>query len=75
MGRKKKEQESIEVIEQEPATASNVSKPQEPIYLRETLFGMDEIRKYGLNQYFLRAILKGKYYSLREAEELIRKAL
>lgn len=46
-----------------------------PIFARETLLGMDEIRRYGLNLYFLRAILKEKFYTLAEAHEAIRKAL
>ncbi len=47
----------------------------EPIFARETLFGMDEIRRYGLNLYFLRSILKEKFYTLSDAHEAIRKAL
>ena len=32
---------------------------------------MDEIKKYGLNQYFLRAILTENYYTLDTAHKLI----
>lgn len=45
------------------------------MFLRETLMGMEEIRKYRLNESFLRAILKEKFYTLEDAEEAIRKAL
>lgn len=41
------------------------------IYLRDTLIQMDEFKKYGLNQYFLRAILKENYYTLKQARKLV----
>lgn len=47
-----------------------VPKP-EPVYLRDTIIQMQEIKKYGLNQYFLRAILKDNYYTLDKAHKLI----
>ena len=46
-----------------------------PIYLRETLMEMEEIRKYRLNAYFLRAILKERFYTLEDAEQAIQKAI
>lgn len=76
MSRKKKEVESVEsvtdIVEQ-PVKEQSAS--QEPIFLRETIFSLDEIKKYNLNQYFLRAILKDKYYTLSEAHRLIKAAL
>ena len=41
------------------------------IYLRDTLIQMDEFKKYGLNEYFLRAILKENYYTLKQARKLV----
>lgn len=41
------------------------------VYLRDTLIQMDEFKKYGLNQYFLRAILKENYYTLDKAHKLV----
>lgn len=41
------------------------------ICLRDTLIEMDEFKKYGLNQYFLRAILTENYYTLDQAHKLI----
>lgn len=71
-------QEAVQEAEhcEEPIEQPVVEQPVvEPIYLRETLFAMDEIKQFGLNQYFLRAILKDKYYTLKQAKELINKAL
>lgn len=62
---KKKETKQIDVVEEQP------QKPSEPIYLRDTLIQMDEFKKYGLNQYFLRAILKENYYTLDKAHKLV----
>lgn len=36
---------------------------------------MEEIRKYRLNDYFLRAILKDKFYTLENAEKAIQEAI
>lgn len=47
-----------------------VPKPK-PVYLRDTIIQMDEFKKYGLNQYFLRAILTENYYTLDKAHKLI----
>lgn len=45
------------------------------VYLRETLIQMDEFKKYGLNEYFLRAILKENYYTLDKAHNLVQNFL
>lgn len=64
------------VIEQQEKPEELETKPiNEPIYLRETLMEMDEIKSYGLNKYFLRAILKDKYYTLEGAKALIQSKL
>lgn len=41
------------------------------ICLRDRIIQMDEFKKYGLNQYFLRAILTENYYTLDQAHKLI----
>jgi hypothetical protein len=58
--------------------ASEQTEPKQPepekknnIYLRDTIIQMDEFKKYGLNQYFLRAILTENYYTLDKAHKLI----
>lgn len=58
--------EIVEMIAHDEAKANS-----EPIYLRDTLLKMDEFKKYGLNQYFLRAILTENYYTLDKAHKLI----
>lgn len=58
--------EIVEMIARDEAKAKS-----EPIYLRDTLLNMDEFKKYGLNQYFLRAILTENYYTLDKAHKLI----
>lgn len=82
MARKKQVEPVIEQPEQieqpvveQPVVELETKPVDEPIYLRETLMEMDEIKHYGLNKYFLRAILKDKYYTLSMAKELIEKAL
>lgn len=87
MARKKKGEPVIEqpeqieqpVVEQQvveqPVVELETKPVDEPIYLRETLMEMDEIKHYELNKYFLRAILKDKYYTLSMAKELVEKAL
>lgn len=52
------------------------TEPVEPekknnICLRDRIIQMDEFKKYGLNQYFLRAILTENYYTLDQAHKLI----
>lgn len=70
MARKKKEEAAP--IEQNEQPIELETKPvDEPIYLRETLMEMDEIKQFGLNKYFLRAILKNKFYTLEQAKSLI----
>ena len=70
MARKKKEEAAP--IEQNEQPVELETKPiDEPIYLRETLMEMDEIKQFGLNKYFLRAILKDKFYTLEQATSLI----
>lgn len=70
MARKKKEEAAP--IEQNEQPIELETKPvDEPIYLRETLMDMDEIKQFGLNKYFLRAILKNKFYTLEQAKSLI----
>lgn len=64
-----------DVQEQRVDSEIPAQEKSEPVYLRETLFWLDEIKQFGLNQYFLRAILPDKYYTLKQAKELIRKAL
>lgn len=51
--------------------ANDEQKHDEAVYLRDTLIQMDEFKKYGLNQYFLRAILKENYYTLDKAHKLV----
>lgn len=71
--------EIVEMIAQDEQKASETKqKPQvkiapkpKPIYLRDTIIQMDEFKKYGLNQYFLRAILTENYYTLDKAHKLI----
>lgn len=71
--------EIVEMIAQDERKAAGTKpKPQvkiapkpKPIYLRDTIIQMDEIKKYGLNQYFLRAILTENYYTLGKAHKLI----
>jgi hypothetical protein len=66
------------IVQDEQKAAETKPKPQvkiapkpKPIYLRDTIIQMDEIKKYGLNQYFLRAILTENYYTLDKAHKLI----
>ena len=69
----------VEMIARDEQKASETKqKPQvkiapkpKPIYLRDTIIQMDEFKKYGLNQYFLRAILTENYYTLDKAHKLI----
>ena len=68
-------QEAVQEVNPCEEPVQEVRPEPEPIYLSETLFAMDEIKQFGLNQYFLRAILKDKYYTLKQAKELINKAL
>lgn len=82
MARKKKEEPVIEQPEQieqpvveQPVVELETKPVDEPIYLRETLMEMDEIKHYGLNKYFLRAILKDKYYTLSMAISLLDEAI
>lgn len=77
MVKKKKEE-----VKQEPQIKESPCLPQdaqsaepEKIYLVDTLMTMDEIKGYGLNQYFLRAILKNKFYTLNSAKRLIEEAM
>ena len=84
---KKKKTEQVEQVKQaeamiahdepckEPVLAQEEGKTAEPVYLRETLFALPEIKSFGLNQFFLRAILKEKYYTLSEAQRIIRSVL
>lgn len=60
----------------EMAVEQEEQKQPEPekknnICLRDTLVEMDEFKKYGLNQYFLRAIMTENYYTLDQAHKLI----
>lgn len=82
MARKKKEEPVIEQPEQieqpvveQPVVELETKPVDEPIYLRETLMEMEEIKSYGLNKYFLRAILKDKYYTLSMAISLLDEAI
>lgn len=75
---KRKEQENRSVIEEqehvvieEKPVEHPVKESREPIYLVETLIKLEEIEKYGLNQYFIRAILPNKTYTLSEAKSRI----
>ena len=58
--------EIAEMIAHDEAKAKH-----ESIYLRDTIIQMEEFKKYGLNQYFLRAILTENYYTLDKAHKLI----
>lgn len=64
MTKKKKESTIVEAIVEN-------KKESEPIYLVETLIKLEEIEKYGLNQYFIHAILPNKTYTLSEAKARI----
>lgn len=57
--------------ETKPKPQVKIAPKPKPIYLRDTIIQMDEIKKYGLNQYFLRAILTENYYTLDKAHKLI----
>lgn len=61
---KKKEAMKVEAVEEQPIE-------QEPIYLVETLLKLEEIGRYGLNKYFIHAILPNNTYTLSEAKSLI----
>lgn len=91
MSKKKQIKQENEVLEQTSADNQNPEvkqecEPEEPkkepdrkeeesIYLRDTLLGMKEIQQFGLNRYFLYAILKDKFYTLAEAKRLIKEAM
>lgn len=79
MARKKKEEYRQDAVELNSVHGDgNIvmnDQKSESVFLRETLFALDEIKEYGLNQYFLRAILKNKYYTLSDAHRLIRESL
>lgn len=64
MTKKKKESTIVEAIVEN-------EKESEPIYLVETLVKLEEIERYGLNQYFIHAILPDKFYTLSEAKSRI----
>lgn len=66
-----KKSNKADAIENQVEEAKPVQEQPESIYLVETLTKLDEIQKYGLNKYFLHAILPDKYYTLRQAEALI----
>ena len=57
--------------ETKPKPQVKIAPKPKPIYLRDTIIQMDEFKKYGLNQYFLRAILTENYYTLDKAHKLI----
>ena len=59
--------EIVEMIAHDEQKAAETKQ----IYLRDTLLKMDEFKKYGLNQYFLRTILTENYYTLDKAHKLI----
>lgn len=65
----KKKQSTIE--EQTDIIVEEKPKDPEPIYLVETLIKLEEIERYGLNQYFIHAILPDKFYTLSEAKSRI----
>lgn len=55
----------------EMAVEQTEPKRHNHICLRDTIIEMDEFKKYGLNQYFLRAILTENYYTLDQAHKSI----
>lgn len=57
--------------ETKPKPQVKIAPKPKPIYLRDTIIQMNEFKKYGLNQYFLRAILTENYYTLDKAHRLI----
>lgn len=74
---RKKDTPKDSVVEQpvkESVVEQHIEKKEEPIYLTDTLLGMEEIKRYGLNRYFLRAILTEKFYTLEQAKSLLDKA-
>lgn len=77
MSKKKKIQQLEDVVtndepREKPVEVIKESQKTESVYLRETLFTLPEIKAYGLNLFFLRAILKDKCYTLSDAHRLIR---
>lgn len=62
----------VEMIAEDNANSDTKTELlQAPVYLRDIIIQMPEIQKYGLNQYFLRAILTENYYTLDIAHKLI----
>lgn len=74
---KVEEQQSVELSPKQVIQPPIIKKPKpqpkkpEPIYLVDTLIKLEEIEKYGLNQYFIHAILPNKTYTLSEAKARI----
>jgi hypothetical protein len=64
-------QDEQKAAETKPKSQVKIAPKPKPIYLRDTIIQMDEFKKYGLNQYFLRAILTENYYTLDKAHKLI----
>ena len=61
----------VEMASEQAEQKQPESEKKNHICLRDRIIEMDEFKKYGLNQYFLRAILTENYYTLDQAHKLI----
>lgn len=61
----------VEMVSKQTETKQPEPEKKNNICLRDRIIEMDDFKKYGLNQYFLRAILTKNYYTLDQAHKLI----
>lgn len=61
----------VEMVSEQEEPKQPEAEKKNNICLRDRIIQMDEFKKYGLNQYFLRAILTENYYTLDQAHKLI----
>lgn len=61
----------VEMVSEHTEPKQTEPEKKNNICLRDRIIQMDEFKKYGLNQYFLRAILTENYYTLDQAHKLI----
>lgn len=61
----------VEMVSEQTEPKRTEPEKKNNICLRDRIIQMDEFKKYGLNQYFLRAILTENYYTLDQAHKLI----
>lgn len=62
----------FEAVVQMAAEKAEQHEESEPVFLRDTIIKLDEFKKYGLNQYFLRAILTDTHYTKTKAHNLVK---